>query len=149
MVKKSGASRSKTRSARLPKTNITVRGGIHAGRDVIMGDQYNDLRQQIAHIATPDAFIAGAQQAQAHIAALKQQPNLLPAEVRRLEVVEGDVSEAIAEAKKPKPLGERINTTLTSAKETMDKLGGSVKSAMELGTILGGLAQIALKVFGG
>jgi phage shock protein A len=113
-----------------------------------MGDQYNDLRQQIANVATPAEFVAGAQQAQAHIAALKQQPNLLPAEVRRLEVVEGDVKEVIEEAKKPKPLGERINATLTSAKETMDRLGGSVKSAMELGAILGGLAQIALKIFG-
>ena len=31
----------------------------------------------------------------------------------------------------------------------MDSLGESVKSAIGLGTVIGGLAQIAIKLFGG
>jgi len=73
----------------------------------------------------------------------------LPAQVRRIEAVEGDVQEVVQEAQKEKPVGKRINETLVSAKETMEKLGASVTAAMGLGAVLGGLGQIALKLFGG
>ena len=128
---------------------IAVVGGIHAGRDVIMGDQYNDLRQQVAQIGTPAEFVAQVQALQAQLAALKQQPDLLPAQVQTLEVVEGNVQEAVEEAQKPEPLAARITATLTGASAVMDSLSKSVQAAVGLGAVLGGLAQIALRLFGG
>lgn len=131
------------------KGGIVVGGSIKAGRDVIMGDQYNDLRQQVAQISSPDEFVARAQELQAKMAEVKQQPDLLPAQVETIEVVEGQIKQVIEEAQKPKPLATRINATLTGAKAVMDSLGDSVKSAIGLGAVLAGLGQIALKLFGG
>ena len=145
MTKKSVAK--KPRSSAKPR--ITVSGGIHARRDVIIGDQYNDLRQQIAQIGSPQEFLAQAQELQARLAEIKRGPDLPPAQVRRLELVEADVKDAVEEAQKPRPQGKSIKATLDGAKETMDKLAEGVKSAVGLGTVLGGLAQIAIKLFGG
>ena len=128
---------------------IAVTGGIHAGRDVIMGDQYNDLRQQVAQIGTPAEFVAQVQALQAQLAALKQQPGLLPAQVQTLEVVEGNVREAVEEVQKPEPLAARITATLTGASAVMDSLSKGVQAAVGLGTVLAGLAHIALRLFGG
>jgi len=139
----------KTPTVGTMKGGIVVGGKIQAGRDVIMGDQYNDLRQQVAQIATPVEFVARAQEVQKQITAIKQQPDLQPAQVETIEVVEGQVKQVIEEAQKLKPLPARINATLTGAKAVMDSLGDGVKSAIGLGAILGGLAQIALKLFGG
>jgi len=139
----------KTPTVGTMKGGVIVHGKIQAGRDVIMGDQYNDLRQQVAQIASPQEFVAQAKELQTKIAEIKQQPDLLPAQVRRIEAVEGDVQEVVQEAQKEKPVGKRINETLVSAKETMEKLGASVTAAMGLGAVLGGLGQIALKLFGG
>jgi hypothetical protein len=63
-------------------------------------------------------------------------------------VVEGQIQQVIEEAEKPQPLAARITATLTGAKAVMDSLGDTVKSAVGLGAVLGGLADIALKVFG-
>jgi hypothetical protein len=128
---------------------IVVTGGIHAGRDVIMGDQYNDLRQQVAQIGTPAEFVAQVQALQAQLAALKRQPGLLPAQVQTLEVVEGNIREAVEEAQKPEPLAARITATLTGASAVMDSLSKGVQAAVGLGTVLAGLAHIALRLFGG
>jgi hypothetical protein len=86
---------------------------------------------------------------QEQLAALKGQPDLRPEQVQTLEVVEGDVQKVIEEAQKPHPLAARITATLAGAKAVMDSLGESVKSAVGLGAVLAGLAQIALKLFGG
>ena len=149
VAKKTSKAKAPARRGTSAKTQITVGGNIIAKRDVIMGDQYNDLRQQIAQIATPVEFVARAQEVQKQITAIKQQPDLQPAQVETIEVVEGQVKQVIEEAQKLKPLPARINATLTGAKAVMDSLGDGVKSAIGLGAILGGLAQIALKLFGG
>jgi chromosome segregation ATPase len=152
VAKKAKAKRTaakKTPTVGTMKGGVIVGGSIKAGRDAIMGDQYNDLRQQVAQIATPAEFLARAQEAQQQIATLKQTPDLLPAQVKRIELAEAEVQEAVQEAQKEKPMGKRINETLDSAKETMEKLAGSVTAAVGLGTVLGGLGQIAIKLFGG
>jgi len=131
------------------KGSIVVSGDIKAGRDVIMGDQYNDLRQQVAQISSPQEFVARAQELQARIAEINKQPDLLPTQVETIAVAEDQVKQVIEEAQKPKPLATRINATLTGAKAVMDSLGESVKSAVGLGGVLAGLGQIALKLFGG
>ena len=146
---KSTKRRTKTPTIGTMKGGIVVGGSIKAGRDVIMGDQYNDLRQQVAQIGSPAEFVAKAQELQAQIAALKQQPELSPAQVGTIEVVEGQVKQAIEEAQKPQPLAARINATLTGAKAVMDSMGKGVTAAVGLGTVLAGLGQIALKLFGG
>lgn len=130
---------------------VVVGGNIRAGRDVVMGDQtnINDNRQQVNNITSVPEFMVELQKLQAQIAALKQAPELTPAQTRRLEVVEGDVQEVVAEVQKPKPLAARINDTLTGAQTTMTNIGQSVTAAVGLGTVLGGLAQVALKLFGG
>lgn len=128
---------------------IVVSGGIHAGRDVIMGNQYNDFRQQVAQIGSPQEFVAQVRELQALLARIKAEPGLSPAQVETIEVVEGQVQQVIEEAHKPQPVVARITATLTGARAVMDALGETVKSAMGLGAVLAGLADIALKVFGG
>jgi len=146
------AAAKKTPTVGTMKGGVIVAGNIRAGRDVVVGDQtnyYNDLRQQVAQITSPQEFVAKAQEAQQQIAALKQTPELAPVQVKQLELAETEVQEAVQEAQKEKPVGQRINETLDSAKETMDKVAKGVAAAVGLGTVLGGLGQIALKLFGG
>jgi len=120
-------------------------------RDVIMGDQRVTIHQtsQTLNISTPSEFIAELAQLKAEIERLKQLPNVDSTVVRRLGVVQDDIQDVIAEAKKEAPAAQRIKSTLDGAKETMEKLGGSITSAVNLGTLLGNLAVIAFKVFGG
>jgi hypothetical protein len=156
--KKKGAARKPAarRAKPAPRTVQNVRsmtGGVVAnritvGRDMINGDQINIIDKRIAHIGTPQDFVAELQKVQAQMAEMKKAPELQPAQARRLEVVEADVQDALVEAGKPAPVAERINATLTTAKETMDNLGGGLASAVALGATLAGLAQVALKVFG-
>jgi hypothetical protein len=133
------------------KNNFDIKGGIHARRDVIMGDQQNIINQtsQTLNITSPQEFVAELQKLRAEIAQLKQLPSLEPIVIRRLTNIDGDIEEAMIEAEKDQPIPERIKTTLDSAKEMMEKLGGSITSAVNLGTLLGNLALMAWKVFGG
>jgi hypothetical protein len=133
------------------KNNFDIKGGIHAGRDVIMGDQENIFHQsqQILNITSPNEFVEELQKLRGEISQLKSLPNMNPAAARRLFAVEGDIVDVIVEAKKDQPMAERIKSTLDGAKETMEKLGGSIGSAVTLGTTIGNLALLAMKVFGG
>ena len=130
-------------------TTINVTGGIHAGRDVIQGDQINITHQQIANIETPQAFLDELRALQSQIAALKQLPQATPQDRQTLEVVEGQIATAIEEAQKPKPLGARIQATLTGAKASMALASDTIKAAAGLGATLAGLIEIAIKLFGG
>lgn len=132
---------------------FNIHGGIKANR-VIMGDQHNTTYQtsQTLNITSPSQFIEELEKLKTEISRLKSLPELEPAAARRLFAVEGDIVDAIVEAKKDEPVAERIKTTLDGAKETMEKLGGSVDAAMKLGTTLGTLGTLALtiwKAFGG
>ncbi|MBI4671524.1 MAG: hypothetical protein HY741_07640 [Chloroflexi bacterium] len=129
---------------------INAKGNVIMGDQIIHGNQYNaGGNLNIANVSTPREFIEQLQQVQSEIAMLKQSPELSASQARRIEAVEGDVVEVIQEVQKPKPLPARINETLGEAQETMNKIGGSVKSAVELGAALGALAELAIKVFGG
>ena len=139
----------KTKPEAETKGRIVVSGGIHAGRDVIMGDQYNDFRQQVAQIGTPAEFVVQVQALQAQLAALKQQAELSPAQAKTIEVVEESVEQALDAAQEPQPAVARITATLTAAKAVMDSLAGSVQSAVGLGAVLAGLIQVAATLFGG
>jgi hypothetical protein len=130
------------------RDGIAVAGNIHAGRDVIMGNQYNDFRQQVAQITTPAEFVAQLQALQAELAALKQQPGLSSTHVEEVETAEESVQEALAEAHKPQPAAGRIKARLTSAKAVLDSVAESVKSAVGLGAVLAQLIQVVLKLFG-
>lgn len=129
---------------------FNIQGDIHVGRDLIGGDQVNYIdNSQINNISTPAEFVDELQKLKAEIGRLKSQPNVEPAVVRRLAAVEGDIEDAIVEARQEQPVAEHINSTLDGAKETMEKLGGSIASAVNLGTTLGSLALLAMKLFGG
>lgn len=130
-------------------TTINVEGGIHAGRDVIMGDQINATHQQIANIETAEAFLQELRVLQNQIAALKHLPQATPQDQQALEVVEGQIATAIEEAQKPQPLGVRIRATLAGAKASMELASDSIKAAAGLGATLAGLIEIAIKLFGG
>ena len=132
-----------------PKTQVNIKGNVSAGRDVIYGDQYNDLRQQVAQIASPQEFIARLQELHGKIAQARQQPDLLPEHQATLEIVEGQVSDVIAEAGQPAPKPARIKARLDAAEGTLKSLAKSVTSAVGLGTAIAGFGQIALKLFGG
>ncbi|MCX6080210.1 MAG: hypothetical protein NTW32_11805, partial [Chloroflexi bacterium] len=58
------------------KQVFIIKGGIHAGRDVIQGDQTNYITQQIANIQSSAEFVRALNEVQAQIAALKTQPGL-------------------------------------------------------------------------
>jgi hypothetical protein len=124
---------------------FNIEGGVHAGRDVVMGDQYN---YDVENIQNAAEFARVLEAVQAQLAALKQQPELNSAQVRNLKEAEEKVAEAVEETQQPKPLAERIQSTLTEAKETMDLLGGSLQSAAALGTTISGLILMAAKIFG-
>ncbi len=130
---------------------FNIQGGIHIGRDFVGGDQVNYINniQAINNISSPTEFVSELQKLRAEIEMLKSQPNIESSAARRLTAVEGDIDDAIVEAEKEAPVAERIKSTLDGAKETMEKLGGSITSAVNLGTLLGNLALIAIKVFGG
>ena len=130
---------------------FNIKGGIHAGRDVIQGNQTNYITynaQQIANLSSPAEFLTVLQQAQAQIAEIKK-AELGKAQARNLEVAETLLVEVVEEVQKPQPALERIKETLAEAKETMELLSGSVAAAATLGTTLGGLAATAIRLFGG
>ena len=175
MAKKTATKKKSATTARKPKpranaghaqaqTKVSVGGNIiadtvvmhdqtntinRAGRDVVSGDVTNLSDQRTVQVTNAQEWVTELEKVKAELAALKQHAQLTPAEARRLVVVEGDVQEALGEAHQPTPVGERINHTLDGAKDTLEKLGGSVAAALALGTTLGTLGQMALKVFGG
>lgn len=125
-------------------------GEVHVGGNMIGGDQTNYYNNpQTFNITSPAQFMDELQKLKAEIERLKSQPELDRSVARRVDLVQADIDDAVDEAKKEKPTAERIKSTLDGAKETMDKLGGSIASAINLGTALGNLAMIAMKIFGG
>ncbi len=126
---------------------INVQGGFHVNGSFINGPQTNYITNQtINNISSSAEFVSELQKLKAEIEALKA--TVEPAAARRLAAVEGDVQDVIEESQKEKPAPEKIKTTLDGAKEMMEKLGGSVTAAVGLGTTLGNLALMALKLFG-
>lgn len=123
-----------------------ISGGVHVGRDAVFGDQSN-VYYQTANIQTPSEFLVELQKLQAQLAALKQQTVITAEQVQSIEKAESQVNEAITEIKKPKPIGKRIEDTLTSAKKTIDSLSGGLKSAVGLGIALAGLIQLVSNLF--
>ena len=130
-----------------PQYNI--KGGIHAGRDVIMGDQINYLVQQVERSQTPADFNKALEAIQKELAALKAKSGLTSAEARNLEAAESKVKEAAEKAASEKPPANEIQADLKEAQETMDLLTKGISSAVQLGAMLGKLALMALKIFGG
>lgn len=134
-----------------PKQMIHVEGGIHAGRDVIQGDQinYGPRDFQVTNITTPGEFVAKLAEIQAEIASIKQQTDLSSAQKRNLETAETQLAKASEEAQKPEADGGEIQETLTEVKETFELLGNSITAAVGLGTVLGNLIAMAVQIFGG
>ena len=128
-----------------------IEGDFHVGGNVIGGDQTNYYynNQQTINITSPAQFMDELQKLKEEIERLKSQPELDPAIARRMDLVQADIEDVEKESQKEQPTAQRIKNTLDSAKETMDKIGGSVASAINLGSALGNLAMIAMKVFGG
>lgn len=128
---------------------FNIQGDIKIGRDFVGGDQVNYMTNTISNNATsPAEFMAELQKLISEIQALKSQPEVEPTSKRMLSTVEEDLKDAIDEARKEKPVAERIKATLDRSKEMMDKLGGGIASAMNLGTVLGSLALMTMKIFG-
>lgn len=130
---------------------FNIQGGVHIGRDMVAvaGDQINYHHETITNITTPAQFMDELQKLKDEIEKLKSQPGVSPAEARRLDVAQADIQDAKDEAAKDKPVAERIRKTLEGAKETMEKLGGGIGAAVNLGTMIGNLALMAFKLFGG
>ena len=145
----------KPRTSASPKNsggpNIVVHGNINVGGDFISRDQYKTVNhnETTNNISSQADFVSALNQLKAEIEALKSQPGIEPTVVRRLNTVGGDITDVITEAESEKPTAERIKSTLESAKDTMDRISGSIGSAVTLGTTLGNLALMAWKIFGG
>jgi uncharacterized protein YpuA (DUF1002 family) len=132
-------------------SDIHIKGDVKAGRDVIMGDQYNyGLRdERIAQIASPDEFRKALADIQAQIAQLKQQPQLSTTQKRNIEAAENQVTAAVEEAQKPEADGSKIKEALTDAKDTFDLLSSGLEAAVKLGSTLAPIIGLAIKLFGG
>ena len=132
-------------------STFNIEGGIHANRDVIMGNQYKTTynNQQTFNITSPAEFMDELNKLKEEIEQLKAQPDMDKATALRMELAQAEIDNAMKEAGKEQPTAERIKSSLDSAKEAMDKIGGSVTSAINLGTTLGNLALLAMRVFGG
>jgi hypothetical protein len=157
--KKSKERRMSVKEKKNSQPTFDIQGGIHAnqiimgnqtvynaGRDIIQGNQTN-ITTVIQPPQTTEEFMGILKTVQAQLAAM-QQAGLTSAQKKMVESTEQKLAEATEEAAKPQPLGERIKTTLTEAKEYMDAIGGSLASAMALGTTIGGLLLAVAKLFG-
>jgi nucleoside phosphorylase len=122
--------------------------GVHAGRDVILGDQKN-VTYLIRNIQSAGEFVTALADLQSQITVLMQQADLNNAQHRALETAQQSIAQAVAEAQKTKPECNQVRQTLTDAKEIMEMLSGSVKAAVRLGSVLAGLIGLASKLFGG
>ena len=92
-----------------------VKGGIHAGRDVVQGDQFNYM----GNVASPqnqDEFISALTALQAQIAELKRQPDLTMVQQVNIQAAEQKIAEAAREAKKQNPAGASIRSMLAEAR---------------------------------
>lgn len=128
-----------------------IEGDIHAQRDVIMHDQFNQYKQivkKVEHNPAPAEFAGALRQVQQELAQLKAQSELNTALVRNLEFVEVKVLEAEQKATQPEPPANEIKAALTDAKDTIDLVSGSLASAVNLGTLIGNLLLMAGQVFG-
>jgi len=145
MARKSTTKKRPASQARAKNVVGTMTGGVIADRIKVKGNwierQYNDYRQQIAQITTPQQFITEAEKVQAQIAEAKKNPALPPAQQRRLEAIEGDVKEVVAEAKKDKPNPKAMSDTLKTAAETMESVGKTVEAAQGMGKRFDDLAK--------
>jgi len=131
-----------------------IQGGIHAGRDVIGGNQTKNVTittiTNITNINTIQSsadFTAALQQVQAQVAALKR-GQLTTAQARNVNEVESRLAEAAQEIQKPQPLGARIKTALAEAKDTLELLGSGLGAALAIGKAIEGLMPFITKLFG-
>ena len=130
------------------RPHIHVEGDIRAGRDVIMGDQYNQIVQNVENNPSPAEFTAALKQVQQELVSIKQQSGLTAAQARNIEAAQQRVQEAEQKSSQPKPPVDEIKAALTDAKETMDAISGSLVSAVSLGGLLGHLIGMVGRVFG-
>ncbi len=121
---------------------LVVGGNINAGRDVVMGDQRNRTDNRRLQVNSPAELAAELKQVQAQLAALrvKHTAQLEDDDRQLIEVVEGQVAKAAAEAEQPKPDGDRIGTTLEKAQKRLETMTAGVGAAVGLGTAIGALA---------
>jgi hypothetical protein len=165
-VSKPPAPKKKAEEKKMPakkkasRPTFHIEGGVHAqnvyqgdqiiynaGRDIIKGDQVNTTITY-AQPQSSAELAAILHQFLTQFADLKQQAGLNSVQKQMIESAEKKVAEAAEESAKPEPLGERIKTTLTEAKEYMDAIGGSLASAATRGTTIGGLLVMVAKLFG-
>jgi hypothetical protein len=128
------------------KIPVHIEGGIHAGRDVIQGDQINYGARDI-QISTPSEFVATLSEIQAALATLKQQPGLSPVQLRNLEAAETKIAITKQEAQKPDADASTIWKSLIEVKEIFDLLSGAIAPVAGLGPVLGNLIVLAVQLF--
>jgi nucleoside phosphorylase len=125
-----------------------IHGDIHAGRDVVMGDQTN-IVYTVDNVNSAAEFLGALTALQVQITALIQQSDLNNYQRRTLETAQQSIAQAAAEAKKPKPEGSQVQQTLADAKETLERLSGNITTAVGLAGTLAGLIGLVSKLFGG
>lgn len=125
-----------------------IEGGVHAGRDVILGDQYNQIVQQVQNNPSPAEFTAALKQVQAELAALKQQPALSAVQAQVVQIAVEKVQAASDVASQPEPQVNELKAALTDAKESVQLISGSLLAAVQLGALIGELIVLAGRVFG-
>jgi hypothetical protein len=103
-TKKSASTKSTPRTTSGNVFNIE--GGIHVGRDYVVGNQNNVYyqNQQTFNITSPSQFIDELQKLKMEIERLKSQPDVDRSAARRMDMVQADIDDAIEEAAKEPPV---------------------------------------------
>ncbi len=106
---------------------FNFQGEVHVAGTMIGGDQTNYYNgPQTFNITSPAQFLDELQKLKQEIERLKSQPEVNKAAALRMELAQAEIDSAAEEAARDEPLGTRVRNTLDSAKETMEKIGGSV-----------------------
>lgn len=120
-----------------------VEGGIHAGRDIIMGDQTN--YSQI-NVHTQEELIGTLVNLRSEIKEFEKKTKLTPNQRRNLRQADADIMK-LTELPSSELSAEILMTNLSDASDHIDLLSDEIQAAVSLGTTIRALTMLAAKFF--
>lgn len=123
-----------------------IKGGVRAGRDVVIGDQHNYYYE--TKINSQEDFVLAISFLRSQLSELLNQKDINLPLKKNIQEIGEKLKEVDEESKTAKPKGESIHKILVEAKEYLDVVSGSIQSATVLGTLMGNLAAAAIRLFG-
>jgi hypothetical protein len=137
-----GQTNKSTKTSTSQRPTFEIEGGIHAGRDIIMGDQ----RNYVMEVTVPTLY-QSLTELRTRIAVLANQPELSDKQLSAIKSVENKLSEATVEIQKTEPNGNLVITSLMNAKKKMKLISDIIQSARALESTINSVTQMATKLF--